>query len=1584
MSSPHLNSTKKPSLRGEPSTQFGDLSMLSLGEFVQTETVALLNNADDSDDERLERQRTRDGDSETEGRRKVSINDGTGGDGGSSSASPTSPYSPGGSGLGRGDSRRVNFARTARASFSLNSMRRDQSKRRKMTIHRGETEMSAFKQRQVKEETMYRVVIDGDDGGVAIGQVFERIDAALSLRDKYKGTTTDQERATALVERLPKDVAITVDKDGIYQVTGHNTWQFQKVQSWATFAADVEQLVLTVENTMCRKAAAHRLDIIEERSKMFFLLNTDLEERQSYRKGGGVFADVTKVDNSVRMSRAFNAHELLEFFVSCYNRYPNEVVSRDPATGAAQTLRELFEAHGIDDVTALTTQGLGYHPPPPGKGRVDISEDVIHHPLTAALHNACIRIDGRFAPMLYRAHLSRLEAKGSCGVATEHRISVYGSCDHEIVDVARTLKKNELGPYSRNMWFLHVRFCEFPKSFTPRPKTLQEQFDNIFLPLMKATLFPDDPNNAAVLWLLPQLGGLHIETDVTRASPIFSSALPRPSEMPFDGPMPHDLYYLYYTWANLNVLNSLRLRRGQSTLQLRLNGSEVGSMIGGYLLGDVVARCAAMAEHPVLQYLYGMCRIPMCVSPITDNARGIPYERHPLHRFLHRCLTVSLCTESPLHTHHSSYPLIEEYGTAQKLMRLSALDVTELMRNSVMMSSFPHAIKCEWLGEQYHRGAAGNVTEYSHVSKARIDFRDDTWNLETEMLKELHRRAKTASTPSKWKASSTGLSRWHYLSSVKDVEYFNVLDRRIRYPRTVICGPHKEDEVMKAAAPKIVTAMQMRHRYQWQQPPPWEQTAQAAAGSGVESDFQRRTARFNEDDWSFDSMDAVYFPFPRHATHQWHKHIPTLEQFHKDLIELKAICDSVDVKEFSFRRLDMLDHKFRLHLALNHANEAGMTENQETSNRDIYQATKVDTHVHMAAGMTAKQMLNFVLDKVRNNRDDIAMKSRDGSILTLGSMMDGCNIGQSLTIDQLSVQADHTLFERFDNFNNRYNPMENPDLRTLLLKTDNLMNGRYFAEMIHLAFNQMEKDRYTFAENRLSIYGINLNEWDRLAEWFDTHGMSCRHNKWMVQVPRVYKVFRQFNTIGSFGQYLQNIFKPLWEASLHPSEHPSVHNFLKHVSGFDSVDNESTLDLPMSTLSPWEWTHCENPPYNYYMYHLYANVRTLNEFRAARGFTTFDFRPHCGESGSDEHMLGCFLCANAIGHGINLKNDPSLQYLYYLTQIGLHVSPLSNNALFLYFLNNPFPDFFRRGLNVSLSTDDPLMFHQTQEPLIEEYSIAARVWGLSPNDLCEIARNSVLQSGFSAQFKRERIGDKFYMSSSLGNDPLRTHLSDIRVAFRFETYHTELGYLEAVVRTQGAIPRWKITPEEEQEINERQRVEAPEVVLLSTHDQAMEVALRDIESKRDQLRVLRVQVEAQRRRHKGLVENITEIGIRRQQQQQALDEAAAKREAVVYEREHTVASLRRRRTAGESGVSLQLIGGRATSYTAGGGPQGYGSSPQDPGGAQVQRILNWQPSPPTEHRHTREVHFSRGTERPLPNPHAAVVTPPRPPTGGRR
>jgi AMP deaminase len=77
--------------------------------------------------------------------------------------------------------------------------------------------------------------------------------------------------------------------------------------------------------------------------------------------------------------------------------------------------------------------------------------------------------------------------------------------------------------------------------------------------------------------------------------------------------------------------------------------------------------------------------------------------------------------------------------------------------------------------------------------------------------------------------------------------------------------------------------------------------------------------------------------------------------------------------------------------------------------------------------------------------------------------------------------------------------------------------------------------------------------------------------------------------------------------------------------------------------------------------------------------------------------------------------------------------------------------------------DDPLQFHYTKEPLIEEYSIAAqvrlfvitvdisKVYKLSSIDLSEVARNSVIQSGFESNVKRHWIGSHYDVPGPAGN-----------------------------------------------------------------------------------------------------------------------------------------------------------------------------------------------------------------------------------------
>lgn len=97
---------------------------------------------------------------------------------------------------------------------------------------------------------------------------------------------------------------------------------------------------------------------------------------------------------------------------------------------------------------------------------------------------------------------------------------------------------------------------------------------------------------------------------------------------------------------------------------------------------------------------------------------------------------------------------------------------------------------------------------------------------------------------------------------------------------------------------------------------------------------------------------------------------------------------------------------------------------------------------------------------------------------------------------------------------------------------------------------------------------------------------------------------------------------------------------------------------------------------------------------------------------------------------------------------------------------------------------------------MEEYSIAAQVWKLSPCDMCELAHNSVRMSGYPhkvfklfkkcttenlfywkwyIQVKQHWLGPNYTREGVAGNDIFRTNVPDIRVAYRYETLVAELN-----------------------------------------------------------------------------------------------------------------------------------------------------------------------------------------------------------------
>uniref|UniRef100_A0A7N6FJX0 AMP deaminase n=1 Tax=Anabas testudineus TaxID=64144 RepID=A0A7N6FJX0_ANATE len=492
----------------------------------------------------------------------------------------------------------------------------------------------------------------------------------------------------------------------------------------------------------------------------------------------------------------------------------------------------------------------------------------------------------------------------------------------------------------------------------------------------------------------------------------------------------------------------------------------------------------------------------------------------------------------------------------------------------------------------------------------------------------------------------------------------------------------------------------------------------------------------------------------------------------------------MEKKSFCYRRLQYLSSKFQMHILLNEMKE--LAAQKKVPHRDFYNIRKVDTHIHASSCMNQKHLLRFIKRAMKKYPKEIVHVER-GKGQTLMEVFESMNLTAfDLSVDTLDMHADRNTFHRFDKFNAKYNPIGESILREIFIKTDNYIKGKYFGHIIKEVMADLEESKYQNVELRLSIYGRSRDEWDKLATWAVKHQVYSNNVRWLVQVPRLFDVYHTKKQLCNFQEMLENIFMPLFEVTVNPGSHPELHLFLQHVVGFDSVDDESkpeqhifNLDSPL----PVNWTEEDNPPYSYYLYYMYANMTVLNHLRRQRGFHSLVLRPHCGEAGPIHHLVSGFMLSENISHGLLLRKAPVLQYLYYLAQIGIAMSPLSNNSLFLSYHRNPLPEYLSRGLMVSLSTDDPLQFHFTKEPLMEEYSIAAQVWKLSSCDMCELARNSVLMSGFSHKMKSYWLGPNYIKEGQESNDIRRTNVPDIRVAYRYETMCEELNLITQAIRT---------------------------------------------------------------------------------------------------------------------------------------------------------------------------------------------------------
>ena len=132
---------------------------------------------------------------------------------------------------------------------------------------------------------------------------------------------------------------------------------------------------------------------------------------------------------------------------------------------------------------------------------------------------------------------------------------------------------------------------------------------------------------------------------------------------------------------------------------------------------------------------------------------------------------------------------------------------------------------------------------------------------------------------------------------------------------------------------------------------------------------------------------------------------------------------------------------------------------------------KVDTHVHHSACMNQKHLLRFIKSKLKKESHEQVIY-RDGKFLNLREVFESINLsGYDLNVDTLDMRADKDTFHRFDRFNLKYNPCGQSRLREVFIKQDNLIRGRFLAEITKEVINDLDANKYQMAEYRISIYG---------------------------------------------------------------------------------------------------------------------------------------------------------------------------------------------------------------------------------------------------------------------------------------------------------------------------------------------------------------------------------------------------------------------------------------------------------------------------------------------------------------------------------
>jgi AMP deaminase len=342
---------------------------------------------------------------------------------------------------------------------------------------------------------------------------------------------------------------------------------------------------------------------------------------------------------------------------------------------------------------------------------------------------------------------------------------------------------------------------------------------------------------------------------------------------------------------------------------------------------------------------------------------------------------------------------------------------------------------------------------------------------------------------------------------------------------------------------------------------------------------------------------------------------PIFPEVLEALGRLQSIIQDPLVRKMALKQLSLNELTFDTFQLENETLEREQA-GTDAAGESFYSVPKVDTHLHLTACMSSAELFDY-LHEIYTVHGEREIPGRDATTTTIKAMMDaeGFTPGRA-DVDEMATISSAAMNRNFEAFNQAFQPFRSKALKDLVFRPSTL-DGEFYRLFITRVVDKAKR-RNIFLEPRTSIAGCERGEWESLAKWVHKHKEEmCRPNLlWGIQLPRVYQVHYGRGKVGSFGELVTNFFAPLFEATLQPEANTELAWFLEQVGIIDTVDNEDhedgyeLNDLPAAS----EYTRKDNPPYGYYHFYFWANLRALNKLRAARKMRVLTLRPHCGEA----------------------------------------------------------------------------------------------------------------------------------------------------------------------------------------------------------------------------------------------------------------------------------------------------------------------------------------------------------------------------------